>query len=329
VRQLRATRLGEPGDVLELAETEPADPGPGQVRIACEAVGLNFLDVSLCRGGHRHGSPPPFVPGVEVAGRVVAAGAGAEHLLGVDVLGCPALPEGALADEVVIDAQLVIPRPPDIPPVVAAALPVTYQTAWWGLERAHVGKGDTVLVTAAAGGVGTAVIQLAVARGARVLAAAGGAAKLELCARLGAEVLIDYTSEDLRARIVEATAGDGVHAVIDSVGGAFTEPLVDSLAFEGFLVAVGNTGGSSSVAPGRLMARNASLVGLSWGSQYPWTRQEDVRRVFGELFDGIQDGSVAPVVDTVALPDVPRALDDLAARRTVGKLVAVIGRDER
>jgi NADPH:quinone reductase len=324
VRALRATRLGEPGDVLELAEVEPADPGAGQVRIASEAVGLNFLDVALCRGGHRHGSPPPFVPGVEVAGRVVAAGAGAEHLIGVDVVGCPALPVGALADEVVIDAELVVERPADVDPVVAATLSVTYQTAWWALERAHVSTGDTVLATAAAGGVGTAVIQLGVARGARVLAAAGGATKLELCERLGAEVLIDYTSEDLGARIAEATSGDGVHAVVDSVGGALTEPLVDSLAFEGFLVAVGNTGGPSSVEPRRLMARNASLVGLSWGSQYPWTRRDDVRRVYAELFERVRDGSVAPVIETVGLAGVPRALDALAARRTVGKIVAVL-----
>ncbi|MCZ2857567.1 NADPH:quinone oxidoreductase family protein [Blastococcus sp. VKM Ac-2987] len=324
MRVLRAQRLGEPGEVLELGEAEPQDPGPGQVRIACEAVGLNFLDVYLCRGGHRHGSPPPLTPGVEVAGRVVGAGAGAEHLEGADVVACPALPDGALADEVVVDADLVVRRPADIDPVVAAALPVAYQTAWWAMERAGVGEGHTVLVTAAAGGVGTAVIQLALARGARVIAAAGGDAKLDLCRRLGAGTTIDYTTEDLRARIAEATSGDGVHAIVDSVGGALTEPLVDSLAFEGFLVAVGRTGGPSSVDPGRLMARNGSLVGLSWGSQYPWTRRDDVRRVYGELFAGVRDGSVAPLIETVGLAEVPGALDAMAARRTVGKIVAVI-----
>ena len=324
MRALRAQRLGEPGAVLELCEVEPKAPGPGQVRIACQAAGLNFLDVALCRGGHRHGSPPPFTPGVEVAGRVIEAGPGAEHLDGVDVVGCPALPEGALADEVVIDADLTVPRPADVDAVVAAALPVAYQTAWWALERARVREGQTVLVTAAAGGVGTAVIQLAVARGARVFAAAGGEAKLELCRRLGAEVMIDYTGEDLRARVAEATSGDGVHVVVDSVGGPYTEPLIDSLAFEGVLVAVGNTGGSASVTPARLMARNVSLIGLSWGSLYPWARRQDVQRVYGELFERVRDGSLTPVIDTVALDAVPGALDAMADRRTVGKIVAVI-----
>ncbi|WP_236834210.1 zinc-binding dehydrogenase [Blastococcus sp. KM273129] len=324
MRILRAHRLGEPGEVLQLDEAAPRDPGPGEVRIACEAVGLNFLDVYLCRGGHRHGSPPPLTPGVEVAGRVVAAGTGAEHLLGVDVLACPALPEGAFADEVVVDATLVVQRPEDIDVVVAAALPVAYQTAWWALERAGVREGHTVLVTAAAGGVGTAVVQLALARGAHVIAAAGAEAKLDLCRRLGAAVAVDYTTEDLRDRVAEATSGNGVDAIVDSVGGALTEPLVDSLAFEGSMVAVGRTGGESVVDPARLMARNGSLVGLSWGSQYPWTRRGDVQRVHAELFDRVRDGTVAPVLETVGLTGVPEALDRMAARQTVGKIVAVV-----
>ena len=318
-------QFGEPGSVLHLAERDRPEVGPGQLRLRCEAVGLNFLDVMMCRGDYPAVPAPPFVPGVEVSGVVIEAGAGVEHLLGSAVLACPALPNGALGDEVVIDASLAVVRPASVDAVTAAALPVTYQTSWFALERARLEAGDTILVNAGAGGVGTATIQLARARGIRVLATAGGPEKTAVCLEHGADLAIDYRDADVATLVRETTGGRGVSAVIDPVGGAMTEVSLDCLAFEGRLVAVGTAAGSSLIDPATLMARNVDVVGLSWGSRYPWERPEQVAGVYRALFDLLEAGLVAPLIDrVVGLEEAGGALDDLAARRTRGKIVVAI-----
>ncbi|MFF0717703.1 zinc-binding dehydrogenase [Micromonospora sp. NPDC003816] len=332
IRRLVAYDTGEPGRVLSVAERpdDPA-PGPGEVQLAVRTVGLNYLDVSLCRGEYPVRPEPPMTPGVEAAGRVVAAGAGAEHLLDQEVIACPALPRGALGDTVTVDATVVVPRPSSVDPTVAAALPVTYQTAWFALERAGVTAGQTVLVHAGAGGVGIAVTQLAVARGARVVATAGGPAKTEVCRTQGASVAIDYTGEDFVAGVREATDGQGVDVVVDPVGGDLLARSLDCLAFEGRLVSVGAAGGPPPpVDPARLIAANADLIGLSWGSQYPWRRPEAVAAAYRALFDLCDSGAVRPPVSrVVSLAQTPVALDDLAARRTTGKIIVRLDEEER
>ncbi|WP_431726998.1 zinc-binding dehydrogenase [Verrucosispora sp. TAA-831] len=332
IRRLVAYDTGEPGRVLSVAERpdDPA-PGPGEVQLAVRAVGLNYLDVSLCRGEYPVRPEPPMTPGVEAAGRVVAAGAGAEHLLGQEVIACPALPRGALGDTVTVDATVVVPRPSTVDPTIAAALPVTYQTAWFALERAGVTAGKTVLVHAGAGGVGIAVTQLAVARGARVVATAGGPAKTEVCRAQGAAVAIDYTGEDFVAAVRAATDGQGVDVVVDPVGGDLLARSLDCLAFEGRLVSVGAAGGPPPpVDPARLIAANADLIGLSWGSQYPWRCPEAVAAAYRALFDLCDSGAVRPPVSrVVSLAQTPEALDDLAARRTTGKIIVRLDEEER
>ncbi|WP_432050563.1 zinc-binding dehydrogenase [Verrucosispora sp. NA02020] len=332
IRRLVAYDTGEPGRVLSVAERpdDPA-PGPGEVQLTVRTVGLNYLDVSLCRGEYPVRPEPPMTPGVEAAGRVVAAGAGAEHLLDQEVIACPALPRGALGDTVTVDATVVVPRPSSVDPTVAAALPVTYQTAWFALERAGVTAGQTVLVHAGAGGVGIAVTQLAVARGARVVATAGGPAKTEVCRAQGASVAIDYTGEDFVAAVREATDGQGVDVVVDPVGGDLLARSLDCLAFEGRLVSVGAAGGPPPpVDPARLIAANADLIGLSWGSQYPWRRPEAVAAAYRALFDLCDSGAVRPPVSrVVSLAQTPVALDDLAARRTTGKIIVRLDEEER
>ena len=316
---------GEPERVLAVADVPPDPaPGPGQVTVAVEAVGLNFLDVMLCRGTYPVKPPPPVTPGVEFAGRVVAGVAG---LVGRDVIGCPALPAGALGETVTIDASLVVPRPDSLDPVSAAAIPVTYQTAWFSLERAGVSTGDTVLVHAGAGGVGVATTQLAVARGARVICTAGGAAKTAACLANGASVAIDYHASDFVAAVQAETGGAGVDVVVDPVGGAVFARSVDCLAFEGRLVAVGTAAGPPPpVDPMRLVARNATLIGVSWGSAYPWQRPAEVAAAYGTLFALHATGAVRPpVTRVVPLAGAPAALADLAAGRTTGKIVVRIG----
>jgi len=318
IRRLCAHEHGEPEDVLAVVDVpDDPPPGPGQVTVAVSAVGLNFLDVMLCRGTYPVRPEPPMTPGVEVAGRVVATGAGAEHLSGVDVVACPALPHGALGDTVTLDAALATPLPDGFDPVVAAALPVTYQTAWWALERAAVGAGQTVLVHAGAGGVGIAATQLAVARGARVICTAGGPAKVAVCRENGADLAIDYHAEDFVA------AAGVVDVVLDPVGGDVFARSLSCLDFEGRIVAIGAAGGPPPpVDPMALVAANITLIGLSWGSAYPWRRADRVREVYTELFGLCASGAVRPPVSrTATLDEAPAALADLAARRTTGKIV--------
>nr|MDT0657705.1 NADPH:quinone oxidoreductase family protein [Micromonospora sp. DSM 115978] len=332
MRRLIAHRTGEPEDVLAVAELpDDPPPGPGQVRIAVETVGLNFLDVMLCRGSYPVRPDPPMTPGVEVAGRVSAAGPGVTVPVGGEVLACPALPHGALGETVTIDAELVVARPATVDPVAAAALPVTYQTAWFALERAGVTAGDTVLVHAGAGGVGIAVSQLAVARGARLICTAGGPQKLATCRANGAGLAIDYRREDFVAAVRDATGGAGADVVIDPVGGDVFARSLDCLAFEGRLVAVGAAGGNPPpVDPMRLIAANATLIGLSWGSAYPWARPAAVRAAYTAMFDLCATGAVRPPVSRVVdLAAAPAALADLAARRTTGKIVVRVAGPDR
>ncbi|MEU0156670.1 NADPH:quinone oxidoreductase family protein [Micromonospora fulviviridis] len=324
MRRLLADRPGEPADVLRLADGpgEPA-PGPGEVSVAVETVGLNFLDVMLCRGTYPLQPPFPVTPGVELAGRVVGTGPGTEALAGVDVIACPTLPRGALGETVTLAAALVTPRPSTIDPIDAAALPVTYQTAWFALERAGLAAGQTVLVHAGAGGVGIAATQLARAAGAEVICTAGGPEKTARCRANGAGLAIDYRADDFVTAVREATGGAGVDIVIDPVGGQVFTRSLDCLAFEGRLVAVGAADGNPPpVDPLRLIANNATVVGLSWGSAYPWARPEAVREAYDRLFALHAAGAVRPPVSqVVSLAETPTAMADLAARRTTGKLV--------
>ncbi|MCM4082693.1 NADPH:quinone oxidoreductase family protein [Paractinoplanes hotanensis] len=316
IRRLIAMSPGEPRDVLRLASLDDdPPPGPGQVKIAVHAVGLNFLDVSLCRGEYPVRPDPPMTPGVEAAGRVIE---GPAEWVGREVVACPALPHGALGETVTIDAGLVVSRPPGVDPVTAAALPVTYQTSWFALERARLRKGETVLVHAGAGGVGIATIQLAVARGARVIATAGSPEKLDKCRAEGASVAVGYDD-------FESVAAE-VDVVIDPVGGDLLSRSIDCLAFEGRLVSVGMAAGPPPpVDPARLIARNADLIGVSWGSRYPWARPAEVRAAYDELFRRCAAGEVRPpVTRVVSLDEAPAALADLAARRTTGKVIVQV-----
>lgn len=328
MRRLLAHRHGEPEQVLAVADVpDDPPPGPGEVSLAVAAVGLNFLDVTLCRGDYPGQPEPPVTPGVEVAGRVVAAGAGAGALLGREVLACPALPRGALGETVTVNAALAVPRPPELSAVEAAALPVVYQTGWFALARAGLAMGETVLVHAGAGGVGIATTQLAVARGARVICTAGGPAKAEVCRGHGAALAVDYRRDDFVAAVREATGGRGVDVVVDPVGGEGFARSLECLAFEGRMVAVGAAAGAPPpVDPMRLVAANATLVGLSWGSTYPWARPEAVADAYQQLFALHAAGAVRPPVSRVVpLESAAAALADLAARRTTGKLVVQMG----
>jgi len=327
----RVHELGDPADVLRLERVSPPAPGPGQLGIEVTACALNFADALLCRGTYQDKPPLPFTPGLEVCGVVSAVGRGAaeqapaDDLLGRRVIALPALPHGGLAERAVAAVTDVFTIPDTMDDITAAALPVTYQTGWFGLyHRAALAPGETVLVHAGAGGVGSAAIQLARARGARVIATAGGADKVARCLELGAERAIDYRSEDFVEATKAFTDGRGADVIYDSVGGDTFDGSRRCVAFEGRIVVVGFAGGRIAEAPtNHLLVKNYSVVGLHWGL-YRTRRTDLVRACHEELVRLHQEGAIAPLIGEVRpLAEAAAALTDLAGRTTVGKVVLV------
>jgi NADPH2:quinone reductase len=327
MRAWRVDRNGEPAEVLRLdpSVVEPV-PLDDQVLIDVGACALNFADALLCRGSYQETPPLPFTPGLEVAGVVVAAGPDAQHTVGDRVTGSPLLPAGGLADRALAASRHVFAAPAGIADAVLAAMHVTYQTAWFALHRrAAVQAGDTVLVHAGAGGMGSASIQLAAAAGATVIATAGGPDKVERCRALGAHHAIDHRTETFQDVVNELTGGRGADIILDSVGGATFTGSTKCIAWEGRIVIVGAAGGAYAEArTNHALVKNYSILGLNWRG-YLTRQPAAVAEAQARLTDLVLAGRIAPLV-TEELPldaDIPAALDRLTGGSTVGKLVVV------
>ncbi|HEY0934670.1 MAG TPA: NADPH:quinone oxidoreductase family protein, partial [Trebonia sp.] len=239
-------RHGQPEDVLELADVPRPVPGPGQLLVRVLAAAANFPDVLLCTGAYQVRPPLPFTPGVELCGEVLEAAADVTGFAPGDrVIGGAALPSGAFAEYTVMDAAYTFPAPAALDDAEAAPFAVTYQTGWFGLHRrAGLAAGETLLVHAAAGGVGTGAIQLGKAAGARVIGVAGGPEKTALARETGADVVIDRYAEDFVAVVKEVTGGRGADVVYDPVGGDAFARSTKCVAFEGRIVVVGFASGT-------------------------------------------------------------------------------------
>ncbi|MFN8037848.1 MAG: NADPH:quinone oxidoreductase family protein [Acidimicrobiales bacterium] len=323
MRAWQVHELGAPADVLRLDDVDDLTPGPHEVVIAVEACALNFADTLLCEGRYQESPPLPFTPGLELAGTVVAAGSAAMHPVGARVVGSPLLPHGALAEQAVATSADVLPIPATMPAVDAAAMHVTYQTGWFALHRrAMVRPGETVLVHAGAGGVGSAAIQLAKAAGATVVATAGGADKVELCRTLGADHVVDYRTDDFVDVVNDVTDGAGADVVYDSVGGDTFTRSTKCIAWEGRILVIGAAAGTYAEArTNHAMVKTYSIVGLNWGG-YRTRRPELVHEAHDELVRLHAEGAIAPLVSEVLpLDALPDALVRLASRGTTGKVV--------
>jgi NADPH:quinone reductase len=321
----RVFELGEPDVVLRLDDRPSLDPALDDVVVEVAACGANFADVLLCRGEYQEKPTTPFTPGTEVVGTVLAAGDDSPVKVGARVLGRAILPDGGFAEQARLPASRVLPIPDAIDDATAAALHVTYQTAWFGLHRrAGLRAGETLLVHAAAGGTGSAAVQLGVAAGARVIATAGGAAKVETCRQLGADLALDSRTDDIRAAVLDATAGEGADVVFDPVGGDLFDVSRRCVAFDGRIVVVGFASGRAAEAPtNHLMVKNYGVLGLHWPG-YEARRPDLVRAAHDALLELHADGHIRPLLAPVrSLDDVPEALGDLAAGRTTGKVVVV------
>jgi NADPH:quinone reductase len=318
--------LGEPRDVLALAQVPDPEPGPGQVLVRVLGAATNFPDVLMCRGGYQVRPPLPYTPGIELCGSVVSAGPGVTGFAPGDrVIGGPALPSGAFAELALMNAAGILPAPDGLDDAEAAAFFITYQTGWFGLHRrARLAAGETLLVHAAAGGVGSGAVQLGKAAGARVIGVAGGPRKAEAARALGADVVIDRHAQDFVEVVKEVTGGRGADVVYDSVGGDTYSRSTKCIAFEGRILIIGFAGGViQSAALNHALIKNYSIVGLHWGL-YQSKDPRLIRDCHVQLSKLVAEGAVRPLVsERLGLDEVPAGLQRLADGDTVGRIVFV------
>jgi NADPH2:quinone reductase len=327
MRAWQVQRLGDPEEALQLAEVDEPRPEPGEVVIEVRAAALNFFDILLCRGEYQERPELPFTPGGEISGTVLESGEGANLQIGRRVIATPPLPRGGYADRVAVPETSVFPIPYSMPFGKAAALPITYQTAHVALHhRAQLEPGETVLVHAGAGGVGSAAIQIAMAAGARVIATAGGPEKVGVCKRLGAEIAVDYREENFVEVVKEATEGRGADVIFDPVGGDVFDGSRRCVAFEGRILIIGFAGGRIAEAPtNHVLVKNYSVVGMHWGL-YTRVMPDLVRSTHEDLTGLYEAREIDPLIsETVPFEQLPGALKLLGGRGTYGKIV--LGQD--
>jgi NADPH:quinone reductase len=320
MRAIVCRRYGPPED-LEVAELPDPAPGTGEVLIKVHAAAANFADALLIANAYQVSMDLPFVPGSELAGEVLAVGAGVVDLNEGDLVFGTAF-KGAFAERAVLAAGQVTKMPGGAGFGEAAAFGVAYRTAYHALRSvAEVKVGDWVVVLGAAGGVGLAVVDVARELGARVVAAASGHEKLVLCAKRGATHVIDYTTEDLKTRIRELTEG-GAHAVIDPVGGGAAEQALRSVRWGGTFVTLGYASGTIPKIPLNLvLLKGVTVKGMeirTFGQHQP----ELDRRDREELLDLFAAGRLRPHIGArFPLEDAAAALRHVADRRALGKVV--------
>jgi len=325
MRAVLCKAFGPASDLV--VEEAPASPmRPGGVRVAVAAAGINFGDSLMVEGKYQEKPPFPFSPGFEIAGRVTEVAPDVRGIaVGDRVMGT--MPWGGYASEAVASAGDVTRIPDSMPFEIAAGFPVAYGTSHGGLEwRARLRPGETLLVHGAAGGVGLTAVEIGKAMGATVIATAGGPEKLEIARRHGADHLIDYRSEDIRARVRELTDGRGVDVVYDPVGGEVFDASLRSIAWEGRILVIGFAGGKVPQVPANiLLVKNCDVIGFYWGS-YRAKKPEQVRRSYERLFRWFEEGKLRPhVSERFDLADAAKALDALRSRRSTGKVVLTTG----
>lgn len=345
MRAWRVHEYGSPLDVLQLDTVELPEPGPGEVRVAVAAIPLNLNDLERITGGNMMAPPQfPYSPGMEVFGTVDAAGPGAEHLVGARVAAITRQAHGGFAEYAICQSVAVFPVPDDIALPDAAALLFPYHLAWLGLvDRAGLQPGQSVLITAAAGGSGSAAIQLAGHLGARVFAACGSAAKAELCRRLGADVVIDLSTDDLAAIVLAETGGRGVDVVFDNVGEALFDAATTCIAYNGHYLMMGFASNKvvadePSIVPRRVIMGNFKLCGallnytsddmiamlksaMGWNVA-PVELGQSIQR---SIIDLVRDGSVRAVVgSTPSFLELPQAITAMAERATTGRVIVLV-----
>jgi NADPH:quinone reductase len=323
VKAVLVKEYGKPEQVV-LEDVPEKHAGAGAVVVSVKACGVNFLDALMVQGTYQSRPPLPMTPGAEVAGVIKEVGGGVSGWsVGTRVLAVAG--HGGYAEEAVVNAARLYAIPAQMDFVTAAAFPIAYATSHHALkDRAHLKSGETLLVLGAAGGVGLTAVELGVLMGARVIACASSEEKLALCKEYGADALIDYGSSNLRERLKELTGGRGVDVVYDPVGGAYAEPALRSLGFNGRYLVIGFASGEIPKIPLNLvLLKITSIVGVFWGG-YSQVRPEETAAGMAELLRWYAEGRLRPhVSQTFPLSAYREALDVVKSRRVKGKVVLV------
>ena len=345
---MRAWRIhgyGDPGDVLGIEEVPVPDPAAGEVRVQVQGIPLNLNDLERITGGNMAYRPEfPYSPGMEVMGVVDACGPGAEAWMGQRVAATTKLAHGGFAEYALCGAPATFAMPDDIGFPDAAAILFPFHLAWLGLfDRAGLRAGETVLIHAAAGGSGSAAVQLAVDAGARVIATVGSDEKVQLCRDLGAEIVVNYTAEDFAAAAMEATGQRGVDVVFDNVGAAVMPASMNCLAYNGRYLMMGfasdkTVADEPFLVPRRLSMGNFRLCGVLLAYAPPdavpmmkaaiganFVSSELGTQIHGEILDRIRAGRVRPVIgQVVPFDDLPAAITAMGNRATIGRVIVTI-----
>jgi len=321
MRALLCREYGPP-ESLVIADVDDPEPGPDDVVVDVAAAGLNFPDLLIVAGKYQDKTPPPFVPGNEAAGTVSAVGSKVTAFAPGDRV--VVMPRGgAFAEKCVVDQSKVAPAPPALDFQQAAAFGVVYGTSLHALEQcARLKNGETVLVLGAAGGVGSAAVEIAKAMGARVIAAASSEEKLEHARLAGADETVNYATTDLRDALRKLTDDKGVDVVYDPVGGEFADKAFRGLAWHGRYLVVGFASGEIPSFPANIaLLKEASIVGVWWGTwlaRHPDEHRENMRR----LAAWFADGTLVPrVTESWAFEDYAQAFARIAERKARGKVV--------
>jgi NADPH2:quinone reductase len=325
---MRAARVHALGAPVVVDEVDDPRPGPGEIVVDVAAAAVNFADLLICKGEYQIKADAPFTPGSEFAGTVRAVGdAVTSPNVGDAVVGATFV--GAFAEQVLVTAASVSPVPDGVALADAAAFLVAYGTSYSALRSvACVQPDEWVVVLGAAGGVGLAAVDVAVHFGARVVACASSAAKLDVCAQHGAVAGIDYTTEDLKARVKEIT-GEGADVVMDPVGGSLSEPALRATRYGGRFVVLGFASGEiPSIALNLVLLKGISVTAYEAWS-FLMQRPDDASRDREELMQLLATGALRPHVSaTYPLDRVGEALAEVGERRATGKVLVVpVGRD--
>ena len=321
VRAVVCRSFGSP-DSLRVEEVDDPVARPGTVVVEVEASSVNYPDLLMVRDEYQFKPGLPFVPGGEVAGTVVELGDVVEGVqIGDRIMALCGV--GGFAEKALLPARALLPVPPGMDMATAACFPTAYGTSYHGLkDRARLQPGEVLLVLGAAGGVGMAAVEIGAAMGAVVIAAASSEAKLAACVEHGAAMTIDYTTEDLRARIKELTDGRGPDVVYDPVGGDLAEPVFRSIGWKGRYLVVGFVGGEIPRLPLNLpLLKGAELVGVYWGN-FTARQPEDHHRNMNELAAMWAQGQLRPPLwARYPMEEAAAALAELGERRVIGKVV--------
>ncbi len=310
-------------DDLRLVDVAVRPPGPGEVRIRVRAAAVNFADSLMISNQYQHKPPLPIIPGMEAGGEILEVGSGVDHLkVGDRVVGYDRF--GYFTEEATVSAAQVFKMPAKMDFLQAAAFPISYGTAHVGLQhRARLKPGETLLVTGAAGGVGIAAIEVGKALGARVIALASTAEKLDLAARHGADYVVNSRDEDLVAKVKSHVGG--VDVAFDPVGGDAFRTALKCMNFEGRILVIGFASGERQMIPANhVLVKNCDIIGLSW-SFYREKKLDIDQGAFADLCRMYEAGQVnPPVTETFPLAKAGKALRRLVDRSAMGKLVLTV-----